>query len=194
MRRGLLEKMRDAQATATGFQGVCYRNVAQKYANTRDVQSTKGSLIAGGRYNYKGAFGLLYLSCDLHTCLEETTKAAQRDGVEVAKSLPRTLIGFEVRLACVLDLPRPEIRQALNLSRVKLRTTDREAIQETRGEEAYTQRVGRLACEAVCEALPVPSAAANGNNLNVFTDRLRPGSVCRVLNSRLLGPPLPFSA
>ena len=41
---------------AIPFFGVGFRNVAQRYATAQDVLSTKGSLIAGGRYNFKGAF------------------------------------------------------------------------------------------------------------------------------------------
>ena len=191
MRRSLLEKMMELQSGAAGFQGVCYRNVAQKYANSRDISSIKGSLIAGGRYNYKETFGLLYLSCDVHTCLEETTRSMQRDKFDVAKSLPRTLIGFQVQVACVLNLTSPDICAALSISRRKLQTTDWEMVQEVEHSEAYTQRIGRLAREAGYEALLVPSAVAVGSNLNIFTDRLRPRSFCRAINRRLLGPPLP---
>jgi Uncharacterized conserved protein len=43
------------------FEGICFRNVSQRFANQRDVLSGKGSKIAGGRFNFKGTFEILYL-------------------------------------------------------------------------------------------------------------------------------------
>ena len=50
---------------AIEFDGVCFRNVQQRYANQQDLLSTEGSK-RGRRFNPKDTFGVLYLSCDLH--------------------------------------------------------------------------------------------------------------------------------
>ena len=191
MRRSLQQRVTDTLPQAIPFQDACFRNVSQHFANTRDIRSAKVSFITGGRYNHKGVFEALYLSCDIHTCLEETTKSTQRDGFEVARSLPRTIIAFSVKLQTVLDLTNPAVLNKINVSRSKLMKTDWEYVQEVEGKEAITQQIGRFARQAGFEAIIVPSAVAKGCNLVIFPDKLQSHSYFKVLNRRLLGPPRP---
>ncbi len=190
MPRLLSEKLQDALEWAVPFSGVCFRNVSQKFANTRDILSAQGSLDVGGRYNFKGAFEVLYLSYDLHTCLEETIKSMQCDnGFEVAKALPRVVIGIEVKLSRVLDLTGAIIRRQLCIAKKSLIGDDWEKLQNVDNQEAFTQQIGRLAREAGFEAILVPSTVMRGTNLDIFPDRLLAGSSLKVVNRHLL--PLP---
>src|SRR3712207_4131012 len=79
--------------------GICFRNVKQKFANQHDILSAEGSLFTGGRYNFVGAFGVLYLACDPHTCLEEVAHVTRVGGFRAAENFPRTFIGIRVRLS-----------------------------------------------------------------------------------------------
>ncbi|MBV9852223.1 MAG: RES family NAD+ phosphorylase [Armatimonadetes bacterium] len=187
MRRSLAQKIQDAVTDAIPFAGICFRNVSQQFANRHDILSARGSAIAGGRFNFRGTFEVLYLSCDVHTCLEETTKAFQRDGFDVAKTLPRTIIGVEVAVSRVLDLTDPTVRRRLGITRASLTGTDWLYDQEVLGREAVTQEAGRLAREAGFEAILTPSAVSRiGRNLDVFPDRLLSGSLCWVVNAERL--------
>ena len=183
------EKIQKALLWAESFSMVCYRNVSLQYANRRDIVSAQGSINAGGRFNFKGAFDVLYLSCDLHTCLEETTKSLQRPGFEVAMLLPCVVIGIEVKLRRILDLTNGATRRKLGVTKNSLIATDWEKNQNIYHQEAFTQQLGRLAREAGFEAIFVPSAVTRGKNLDVFPDRLLPGSSLKIINRSRL--PLP---
>ena len=80
---------------------------------------------------------------DVHTCLEETTKAFRHDGFDVAKVLPRTIIGVEVALSRVLDLTSAKVRRRLGISHASLTQSDWEQAQDVAGQEALTQEIGR---------------------------------------------------
>src|SRR3954468_4869210 len=113
----LKRRMPEALKLAIKFQGVGFRNVGQHYANKLDILSTIGSYLWGGRYNIATAFGVLYLSCDLHTCLGELEYAARYEGVNVQEKLPRTMTGIRLELAKVLDLTDTKVRRMLGISR-----------------------------------------------------------------------------
>ncbi len=120
MRRTLPDKMQEAARLAVPFSGVCFRNVAQRFATRRDVLSTQGSVLSGGRYNFHGTYPVLYLSGDIHTCVEETTKSFTQAGASVAQALPRTIIGVEAHLTRVLDLTDPFVLRLLGITRLRL--------------------------------------------------------------------------
>jgi len=189
MQRALPEKMRDALQWAEPFSGVCFRNVTLKFANFRDILSAKGSFLAGRRFNFKGAFEVLYLSCDLHTCLEKTTSSLQRDGFETAITLPRLVIGIEVNLQRMLNLTDGTLRRRLGITSRMLTAPNWVKAQNVDNKEAFTQQLGRLAREAGFEAILVPSSVTRGKNLDIFPDRLLPGSSLKIINRHLL--PLP---
>jgi RES domain-containing protein len=189
MSRSLAEKIRNALEWAAPFSGVCFRNVSQEFANVQDILSAQGSLRAGGRFNFINTFEVLYLSCNLHTCVEETTKSARLPEMEVANVLPRTLIGIEVMLNRVLDLTAFYTRWRLGITKKDLTAQDWEKIQNIDKQEAFTQQIGRLARETGFEAILVPSAVTRGKNLDIFPDRLLPSSSLKIINRHLL--PLP---
>lgn len=188
MRRTLPEKMQEAARLAVPFSGVCFRNVAQRFATRRDVLSTQGSVLSGGRYNFHGTYPVLYLSCDIHTCVEETTKSFTQAGTSVAQALPRTIVGVEVRLTRVLDLTDPAVLRLLGITRLRLIRTDWVTSQDVDGREAFTQNIGRLARDAGLEAILAPSAALprTGQNLCIFSDQLLPSSLLRAINAERL--------
>jgi RES domain-containing protein len=183
----LEQKIRRAIKHAVPFEGVCFRSVKQRFANQQDILSAQGSLFTGGRYNLAGAFGILYLACDPHTCLEEVTRTTTAGGFRAAESFPRTFIGIKVRLSKVLDLTNPRMRQRLGISKKLLVTTNWERIQDE-GREANTQALGRLAKAAGFEAILTPSAAWNGNNLNIFPDNVLSSSALSLVNENQLPP------
>ncbi len=189
MPRSLDEKIRNALEWEAPFSGVCFRNASQKFANAQDILSARGSLHAGGRFNFINVFEVLYLSCDLHTCIEETTKSAHLPEMEVANVLPQTLIGIEVMLSRVLNLTHATVRRRLRITKKSLIADDWEKLQNVDKQEAFTQQIGRLAREAGFEAILVPSAVTRGKNLDIFPDRLLPSSSLKIINRHLL--PLP---
>ncbi len=184
MRRSLPQKMQEAARSAVPFSGICFRNVAQRFATRHSILSTDGSLLAGGRYNFRGTYPVLYLACDIHTCVEETTKSFAQSGSAVSQALPRTIVGVEVSLSDVLDLTDPAVRRRLDITRVSLTHTDWVTSQDVYGLEALTQKVGRLARDAGFEAILAPSAALprTGKNLAILPDQLLSSSRIQVVN------------
>jgi RES domain-containing protein len=182
----LHQRMLKVLNLASSFQGlVGFRNVGQPYANSHDALSTKGSFEYGGRYNVAKDFGVLYLSCDLHTCVGELERAARREGVEVAEKLPRTVMGIKVKLTKVLDLTDARVLRRLGLSR-KILSTDW-VKENNEGRDAPTQVIGRAAKNIGFEALLVPSESWHGMNLNLLDDGNLVDRVL-VVNCALLGP------
>ncbi|MGI9107375.1 MAG: RES family NAD+ phosphorylase [Pyrinomonadaceae bacterium] len=169
LERKLQRRMPHVLKLAVKFQGVGFRNVGQRFANKRDILSTKGSYSWGGRYNVARDFGALYLSCDLHTCIEELEYAARKDGFTVEEKLPRTMTGIRVELVKVLDLTDSKVRRELGISRKILMETDW-VKENSKGNDAATQIIGRAAKGVGFEALLVPSARWPGKNLNLLDD------------------------
>lgn len=179
------QKIYKAMDRAIEFEGVCFRNVSQEFANQQDIISSVGSKKYGGRFNLKGKFEVLYLSCDVHTCIEEVARSDQLSGFTVAKRFPRTTVGIEVKLSKVLDLTNGKTRRAISISKAVLTEIDWETIQAN-NEEAITQSIGRFAKNAGFEAILVPSAVWNGKNLDIFPDNLLPSSQILVVNRHKL--------
>lgn len=184
----LEQKIRQALPSAIEFSGVCYRSVSQKFATQKSVTSATGSLITGGRYNLKGAFEVLYLAVDVHTCTEEVTRSMQVSEFVIADSLPRTTIAIEVKLSRVLDLTDDKILKQLAVSTAVLKNTDWKNIQNNDGREAVTQEIGRYARDAGFEALLVPSSVWKGKNLDIFSDKLHVASYLLPVNIDRLTP------
>ena len=120
--------------------------------------------------------------------MEETTKSFAQAGTAVAQALPRTIIGVEIHLARVLDLTAPPVLRLLGVTRLRLIRTDWVTSQDVNGREAFTQEIGRLACEAGMEAVITPSTALprTGRNLCIFPDQLLAGFLLRAINVRSL--------
>jgi len=175
----LREKIERAYQNPSAYQGVCYRNVRPKRAG--NLLSSPGSLVSGGRYNFKGLFEVLYLSCDVHTCVEETTRSLTQNAFDVAKTLPRLLVSIEVKLSKVLDFTDSRVRRDLGITKKVLTETDWASLQEAEV-ETITQAIGRLTRDVGFEAIFVPSATRLGNNLDVFPDNLLSDSILKVAN------------
>lgn len=151
------------------YEKVCFRNVSPSYANQEDVLSARGSLINGGRYNYWGAFEVLYLACELRVCIDEMTQKIEDAGL-IANKLPRIIFGITVRLSNVLNLTNDSILAEIGITKSDLTGLNWKQIQSSK-REALTQTIGRLAKEAGFEALLVPSARSPGRtNLCIFPD------------------------
>lgn len=178
------EKLRRLLTRSANYDGFTYRMVAQRFATERDIISIVGSIRAGGRYNFKGAFGMLYTATNAHTCIEESLQALTASEGDVVASLPRTIIGIRVRLSRVLDLTNPSVRRRLDIKKVDIIRPGWQHEQDVFKREAITQTIGRLVREVGFEALLVPSAVwVHGKNLNVFPDKLELGSIIQAENT-----------
>jgi len=183
----LSPKIRDALSLAEEFDEVCFRNLAYQYATKSQALST-GSKRTGGRYNPKDEFGALYLSLNLHTCLEEVVQAQSLSAIEIAPKLPRVDVAIKVRLSKILNLTNPVIQRAIGITEADLIiASDLEdqgwhSLQRS-GRVESTQLIGRLTREAGFEALLVPSAKFPGKNLVVFyPENILPTSQILLLN------------
>jgi len=183
MPRSLRERIEREVDQWISFHGFCFRYVRPRYGLRNKALSAYGSYYTGGRFNLQKTFQVLYTSCDPHTALEEVCHSFSRSGFDVAKSLPRTVIGIEARLQRILDLTDSQVRSRLRITRSLLIKTDWEHYQNNLQEESPTQAIGRFAHEAGFEAMRVPSAArSSGVNLNIFLDNLLPGSRVKMVN------------
>jgi RES domain-containing protein len=160
--------------------------VSPPRATRRDILSAAGSFHVGGRYNFVGAFEVLYPACDFYTSWAATLNPARQAKMEPAYFLPRTIVGIEVSLSIVLDLTSQRVRRRLGPTKAVLTETDWHRIQREECREAITQTIGRLSRNVGFEALLAPSAVCAGANLCVFPDRLRPTSSLIVIRGEAL--------
>jgi RES domain-containing protein len=186
LEESLHHRMPQVLKLATEFSGTGFRNVGQVYANQKDILSTKGSYRSGGRYNVATAFAVLYLSCDLDTCLAELRYQAIKEGLTIEEKFPRTFIGIRVEARKVLDLTDQTIRRKLGITKKLLLETNWEHENYVLGNEAATQIVGRVAKHFGFEAVLVPSARGGGNNINLIDDGNLP-TRASAINFTLLG-------
>lgn len=172
----------------TGYEGFCFRNVHPPFADKFGIRSAIGSLIVGGRFNFEGYFGALYLSETPLICLEETTKFTEnslRISPSHAKkysadSLPRMVVGFHVKCSKVLDLRDNTILGLIGVAEDEITGTDWQE-EQGNGNEAITQIIGRLAKDAGFEAILAPSARCIGTNIIVFGENLFDSSSVQVI-------------
>jgi len=169
-----------SRLTPRPFSGIAYRSTSPAYANSRDLLSGEGVRRHGGRWNPRGAFAAVYASLAPETALAEALYRFRDYGFSEADALPRVFVALEVRASAVADLTDGRARQALRVSRRRMRRESWRRLQAA-GREAVTQAIGRAAYERGLEALLVPSAADRaGTNLVLFPARLRPGSLLRL--------------
>lgn len=140
---------------------VWYRAVTPAYRKT--ILTMDGAFRWGGRYNEPGEFGALYLSKTKKGCAKEITRRAVP---------PRKYIvgKIKVTLGKVCDLTDPELLKNLKLTKEQLITDDWNE----------TQVLGELVRKSGFEAMIVPSAAGDFNNLVIFVDRLSATSKIRL--------------
>jgi RES domain-containing protein len=114
-----------------------------------------GALLSGGRYNAAEQFGALYLSESPEGCAAELSRRPEAPQDYVLGSI-------RVRLGRICDLTDEALLADLGLTSSQLKADD----------WTDTQVLGALVREAGFEAILVPSAAGDFNNLVIFMDRL----------------------
>jgi RES domain-containing protein len=167
--------------SAPGFTGICYRGVWKEFADPYSVIQASGSFLSGGRYNVESTFGVLYLSCDPKTCIEESVQSIHINPTEMAGKLPRMIVGLKVEISKVLKLSREKILNPTMLRKRDLLDLDW-VDKQLRGEEIVTQLIGKVAKSTGFEAVLVPSARRDGCNLNLFPDNLASTSKIMLVN------------
>ena len=158
-----IRRVRGLALRATFFRGLARRHGA-------DALSMSGSLLAGGRYNPRGAFGALCLPSSTRLSRAERIKHAGGDPANLA---PQAMGTVAVRLRRVLDLTRLSVLRKLGLRVAELtRPSDM----------SLPRRIAAAARAAGFEAILYPPALAEpGRNLAVFLDKLPTGSRIRLL-------------
>ena len=166
--RGLSRAMKHAAP----FAGEAFRAASVAYANRDDLLTGLGAKLAGGRWNPAGSFATVYASTTAEVAISEYLAHQRYFGFLDSDALPCTLVGLEVHLQNVLDLTRGEVRKSMAVSDARMVGDEwRKATKH----ESLTQAIGRLAFEALLEAIVVPSSAAPGEkNLVVFPGNLVP--------------------
>ena len=184
----LTKYFKDLHQGAYGFNGMCYRAVWREFADQNCIIQAVGSFIAGGRYNIEAHFGVLYLSCDPKTSIEESVQSIYASPTEMAGNLPRMVVGLKVELSKVLKLTRESVLMPTKLRKIDLVDPHWASKGLGTDKEAITQTVGKAAKTAGFEAILVPSARRDGCNLNIFLDNLLPTSKISLINVDLLCP------
>ncbi len=152
------------------WSGTLFRFHTVEFPTATDVLSGKGAAGRGGRWNPPG-LATVYGSTTDTTALEECKANDRYYGI--ATKGPRLLVAIEARLTRVLDLTKPHLRRALDLTLAELGAEDWRKLQAA-GKESLTQVLGRAAAETGASGLLARSAAVpRGVNVVIF-----PG-VCR---------------
>ena len=154
---------------ARGFSGVIFRSVAVKYASAKHFFSGGGAAKSGGRWNPSG-MKAIYASLDVITATHEAYQNFLHFGFPTIAIEPRVMAGAAVSLSKILDLTDAKIRRQLGFTLKDLVTEDWRAIQD-RGQESWTQTIGRCAKQAGFDGMIVPSARTkDGHNIVIFHD------------------------
>ncbi|MBI3469377.1 MAG: RES family NAD+ phosphorylase [Planctomycetes bacterium] len=176
--------LRKCLSHARPWSGTIYRFATVQHANRANLLSGAGSRRHGGRWNPPGMFNCVYGSLDPHAAMEESFASFTAFGIPPEKARPRVFVAVTLKLYPVLDITATTVLKSLRLTEEELRAVDWQDAQ-TRGEEALTQAIGRLAWEEKLEALIVPSARQIGSlNLVLFPGRRRRGSSWKIQGAR----------
>jgi RES domain-containing protein len=142
--------------------------------------SALGSILAGGRYNRKGSFEVLYLAEDATTSLREVAFSASSGGrFQAEPNDPYVVFSVPFSLRHLVDLTDPANLARLGLTREELRTPWR--LKAARGERVLTHDIGAGLRECGLEGFFYPSATDDSVNLAVLPENLRPGSYLEVI-------------
>ena len=143
-----------------------------------------GGMLYGGRFTPKGAFETVYLAEDPVTAMAEVSGVLYASQVPMPRTAqpPWVLITAEGILLRVLDVTVPEIQTAVGTNPQELTGAWRHI--QAMEREAPTQTLGRLCHQSGrFEAIRYPSSKnAAGVCIAVFTSRLRPPSMIKVLD------------
>jgi RES domain-containing protein len=178
------------QRLAVSWRGSAFRSASPRYANRDDFLTGAGAKIAGARWNPPNSFATLYTSLAPDTAVVEGLAHHRYFQLPIEEALPRILASVRIVLQRVLDLTNSVTRKHLGLTRDALLNEDWRGA-NSRGDEALTQAIGRLAWEAEWEGLLVPSAADHdGVNLVIFPSNLTPPDSYVLAINRGQLPPL----
>jgi RES domain-containing protein len=149
--------------------------------------SAIGSLRAGGRYNARGAFEVLYLADRPDNALREIEMLPNDTGVPTKiHRVPTVIFSVRVRLQRVVDLTQDATRDMLGVSFDELVAPWRLIV--AFGRVPMTHRIGAAARGAGLEGLIVPSARQpRAKNLVVFRDCLLRGSSADIRSAKGFG-------
>lgn len=157
------------------FEGRAYRHIEP----TRDPLVGTGARVAGGRWNPPESFSVLYLGLDADVVAAEFRRLAARQRRKVTDFLPRRLYTYDVRLAAVLQVTDPAVREELGLTGEALAADELSACQE----------IGAAAHYASFEGVLAPSATSHGTVLAVFMDNLLAESSVTVVGHQVWRAP-----
>lgn len=156
----LRRAFRDLQAKA--FEAVVYRHISSQF----DALDSSGSLKAGGRWNPRGEYEVLYTALKEETAKAELERLAERQGLTLDDLAPRDLVSIQVSLSKVIDLTDKKILEQIGINENAIVGNDASLCLE----------ISRLARSAGFEAILAPSATKKGAILALFPDRLQPSS------------------
>lgn len=160
------------KAERTTFRGRALRHHGIAYGGL----DASGSRIAGGRWNPKESFPVLYLALDRETAIAELRRSARSQGLRPTDLIPRSLTLIQVELGRVLDLTHAESRAAIGIEVEDLLADDPHAC----------QAIGDAAHYLGFEAIKAPSATGKGEVLAVFMDKQLAGSKLVPLSTEVL--------
>lgn len=163
----LREQFRANPDWFVAWSGTVFRFQSVDFPKPKDVLSGDGAGWRGGRWNAPGIAALYGSTTDI-TALEECKANDRYYGVET--KCPRLLVAIEVQLIRVLDLTRPDIRRALDLTLTELAAEDWRKLLAA-GNESLTQALGRAVAATQGSGLLARSAALRrGVNVVIFPD------------------------
>jgi RES domain-containing protein len=150
-----LPSLDDAPRTAVSatFYRVVHRGI--------DPLSSRGSELNGGRYNLRGAKGVLYASLEKITAVAEVARGLRTRGIDPGEYGADDWWAYELTLTAsrVLDFTDQAVLQHLQINEAALVAND----------VAQTRQIGKQALDAGYEAIIAPSAAHRaGKNLIIF--------------------------
>lgn len=170
-----LENLEDLVPSA--HTGTAFRAVNLRYLDT--PLSAIGSIKAGGRYNLKGAFEILYLAENATTTLLEVEFSASSGGRFKAQPKdPYVVFSVQFKLQQVVDLHKPDDVERLELTTRDLIQSWR--LKQARGEDVLTHKIGKKLFELGHEGFRYPSATDGTVNLAVFPENLRAESYLEI--------------
>ena len=147
---------------SVSFSGLIYRHLAPTY----DCRSGEGARVAGGRWNSRNSFPVIYAALTPEVAAAEFLRLAQRNARAPNDLLPRTLCSLRVELESVLDLRSSASLQAVGLSLELIQGNDPTAC----------QAVGQATHKLGLEGILAPSATGAGEILGIFSLNLQASS------------------
>lgn len=140
-----------------------------RYTNARrEPLSGEGARRAGGRYNPRELFPVVYLAQPVQACMRELERAAEYDHISVESklSVPQVMHTIVLTEIEILDLTRTATQVALGLEEADLA-----------GEWAPCQEVGHAAWFLEFQGVLAPSAVGDGLTVALFDHNTPPSRI-----------------